>query len=61
MILLLSKHLRYVMDYKRETTSLRDETNFCQNYMEMTGIGQNSRQSAVLPSAWICRKCSCPP
>ena len=40
MILLLSKHLRYVMDYKRETTSLRDETNFCQNYMEMTGIGQ---------------------
>lgn len=40
MILLLSKHLRYAMDYKRETTSLRDETNFCQNYMEMTGIGQ---------------------
>ena len=40
MILLLSKHLRYVMDYKWETTSLRDETNFCQNYMEMTGIGQ---------------------
>lgn len=56
MILLMSKHLRYVMDYKRETTSLRDETNFCQNYM-----GKNSRHSAVLPSAWICRKCSCPP
>lgn len=47
MILLLSKHLRYVMDYKRETTSLRDETNFCQNYMEMTGHW--AKIPAILP------------
>lgn len=40
MILLLSRHLRYVMDYKRETIALHDETDFCQNYMEMVGISQ---------------------
>ena len=40
MILLLAKHLRAVLDYNRRSITLHEEAELCQNYIELTTIGQ---------------------
>lgn len=40
MILLLAKHLRAVLDYNRHSNTLQEEASLCQNYVELTNVGQ---------------------
>lgn len=40
LILLLSRHLRYVLSYSEDTVALGQELALCQNYVELIGIGQ---------------------
>lgn len=40
LILLLSRHLRYVLSYKEDTTPIEKEVELCQNYIELNGVGQ---------------------
>ncbi len=40
LILLLSRHLRYVLSYKEDTMPLEKEVELCQNYIELNGVGQ---------------------
>lgn len=40
LILLLSRHLRYVLSYKEDTMPIEKEVELCQNYIELNGVGQ---------------------
>lgn len=40
LILLLSRHLRYVLAYREDTVPLEREVELCQNYIELSGVGQ---------------------
>ncbi|MDD3430267.1 MAG: histidine kinase, partial [Oscillospiraceae bacterium] len=40
LILLLSRHLRYILANTNDTVSLEKELELCQNYVELTAIGQ---------------------
>lgn len=40
LILLLSRHLRYVLSYSEDTVPLQREVELCQNYIELSGVGQ---------------------
>lgn len=40
LILLLSRHLRYVLNFTRDTVLLEKELELCQNYLELRSVGQ---------------------
>lgn len=40
LILLLSKHLRYVLAYKEDVVPLQKELELCQNYVELHSVGR---------------------
>ena len=40
LILMLSRHLRYVLSYPQDTVLLSKELELCQNYLELSGVGQ---------------------
>lgn len=40
LILLLSRHLRYVLSYSEDTVPLEREVELCQNYIELSSVGQ---------------------
>lgn len=40
LILLLSRHLRYILSYSEDTVPLGRELELCQNYIELSGVGQ---------------------
>lgn len=41
LILLLSRHLRYVLNYTGDTVPLQRELELCQNYLELRSVGQD--------------------
>ena len=41
LILLLSRHLRYVLSYSQDTVPLQRELEMCQNYLELSSVGQD--------------------
>lgn len=45
LILLLAKHLRAVLDYNKKTTTLREEAELCQNYIELSSVGQQGERA----------------
>lgn len=40
LILLLSRHLRYILSYSEDTVPLERELELCRNYVELSGVGQ---------------------
>ena len=40
MIVLLSRYLRYILSYTRDTITLREELTQCRNYAELSSVGQ---------------------
>lgn len=40
-ILLVSRHLRYALQVRNDTVSMREELSFCDNYMKLQGIMSN--------------------
>lgn len=43
LILLLSKHLRYVLSFTDDNITLKQELEMCQNYVELLNVGQNRK------------------